>query len=269
MVRRILTAAFLIPLALGLVLWAPWWLFFLGLLPFALFSLWEYLELMGRVGSLSLRLPVYVVTLTVWAVAAVRPDQLLAALSVGALILVAAGVLGQGRAEEIPWTSSVSVFGLVYVGLPFAIILLLRGGEQGSWVLLYGLILVWVGDTAAYFVGRAIGRHKLAPAISPGKTVEGTVGGLVVTVAVGYWLFQLWFPAVPSAAIHAFILPLVVNGATQLGDLAESGLKRGAGVKDSSALLPGHGGMLDRVDGLLFAIPALWYYWNGLIWGGF
>lgn len=269
MARRILTAAVLIPLALGLVLWAPWWLFFLGLLPFALFSLWEYLELMGRVGSLPFRLPVYVVTLTVWVVAAFRPDQLLAVVVVGALILIAAGVLGQGRVEEIPWNSAAGVFGLVYVGLPFALILLLRGGEQGRWVLLYGLILVWVGDSAAYFVGRVIGRHKLAPAISPGKTVEGTVGGLVVTVAVGYGLFQLWFAAVPSAAIHALLLPLVVNVVTQLGDLAESGLKRGAGVKDSSALLPGHGGMLDRVDGLLFVIPALWYYWNGLIWGGF
>jgi phosphatidate cytidylyltransferase len=120
-----------------------------------------------------------------------------------------------------------------------------RASDQGSWILIYLLILVWVGDTAAYFIGRAIGRRKLARTISPGKTIEGTVGSLALTVAVGYWLFHAWFPGVPSAAIHAVLLPLVVNAAAQLGDLAESGLKRGAGVKDSSTLLPGHGGMLD------------------------
>jgi len=269
MARRILTAAVLIPLALALVLWAPGWLFFLGILPFAYLSLWEYLELMSRAVGAPRRLPVYAVTLVVWVVAAMRPGQLLGVLAIGAMVLIAEILLGKGRMEEVPSSSAVSVLGLTYVGLPFAFILMLRGAEHGHWFLLYLLILVWVGDTAAYFIGRALGRHKLAPAISPGKTVEGTLGGLVLTVAVGYWLFQVWFPQVPSAAFHAVLLPPIVNAAAQLGDLVESGLKRGAGVKDSSSLLPGHGGMLDRVDGLLFAAPALWYYCNGLIWGGF
>jgi phosphatidate cytidylyltransferase len=135
-------------------------------------------------------------------------------------------------------------------------------------VLLYGLILVWVGDSAAYFGGRALGRHQLAPTLSPGKTWEGTVISLLVTVGFGFWLFCTWFDAAGAHVLHAALLPLVVNLAAQLGDLAESALKRGAGVKDSSNLLPGHGGFLDRADALLFALPALWYYWQLVLGGG-
>jgi len=268
MTTRILTAVVLIPLAVALVLWAPQWLFFLGLLPFGLLALWEYLELMGRVGAAPARLPVYLVALLVWFVAAYDSRQLLGVLVAGSLVLFLAAVLRRGGVAEIPSNAAAGVFSLLYVAAPFALMVELRGAG-GSWMLLYLLILVWVGDTAAYFVGRALGRRKLAPTLSPGKTVEGTVGSIVVTVAAGYWLFQTWFAPSGAAALHGWLLPLVVNVSSQLGDLAESALKRSAGVKDSSSLLPGHGGMLDRVDGLLFAAPALWYYWTVLIRGGF
>jgi len=268
MIRRILTAVVLIPLALALVLWAPQWLFFLGVLPFALLALWEYLELAGRVGTAPARLPVFVVALLVWFVAAYDPRQLLGMVAGGGLLLFLVAVLRRGGVAEIPGNAAAAVFGLVYVAVPFALMLELRGGG-GAKILLYLLVLVWVGDTAAYFAGRAVGWHKLAPALSPGKTVEGTVGSMAVTVAVGYWLFQAWVAPVGAPALHGLLLPLLVNGSSQLGDLAESALKRSAGVKDSSSVLPGHGGMLDRVDGLLFAAPALWYYWSVFIRGAF
>jgi phosphatidate cytidylyltransferase len=264
MLTRILTALVLIPLVLALVLWAPGWLFFLGVLPFAFLALWEFLELMGRLGTAPTRLPFYLVALFVWLAAAYRPGQLLPLILIGGLVLFASAVLRRGGAAEIPSNAAASLFGLLYVAGPFALLLMLRGEQDGR-ALLYLLLLVWVSDSSAYFIGRALGRHKLAPRLSPGKTVEGTVGSVVVTVVVGFWLFRMLFGSLDLAPLHGLLVPLGVNLAAQLGDLAESALKRAAGVKDSSALLPGHGGILDRVDALLFATPALWYYWNWLL----
>lgn len=264
LLKRILTAAVLIALVLGLLLWAPAWLFFLGLMPFGLLTLCEYLELAARAGSLPRRWPVYLVAVALWVVAAWFPGHLLGAVIGGGLLLFLSALWGQeGTADILPGAAA-AVFALLYVGVPFGLLLDLRAGRDGTRALLYLLLLVWAGDTAAYFVGRTLGRHKLAPVLSPGKTVEGTVASLLATVGVGFWLLRAWFgPA------HALLLPVVVNVAAQFGDLAESALKRSAGVKDSSSLLPGHGGMLDRVDSLLVAVPALWYYWKLLIRGVF
>lgn len=267
MITRILTALVLIPVVLALVLWAPPWLFLLGMLPFVFLALWEYLELIARSGVVPARLPIYLLALAVLGVAAYRPAHLLAAIVGSSLLLFVAAVLRRGGVAEIPSSAAASLFGLFYVAVPFALVIDLRAGPAGPQALLYLLLLVWIGDTAAYFGGRALGRHKLAPLLSPGKTVEGTAISLVVTVAAGVLLFRTWFSE--FGTINALLLPLVVNLAAQLGDLAESALKRGAGVKDSSALLPGHGGMLDRVDALLFAAPALWYYWQALVSGAF
>lgn len=269
MLTRVLTALVLIPVVLALVLWAPGWLFLLGVLPIALLGLWEYLELMGRVGTAPARLPLYLVGLAVWLIAAFRPVHLLAAVVVGSLVLFVAALRRKGLPAEIPAATTASVFGLLYVAIPFALVFELRGGPDGRWVLLYLLVLVWAGDTAAYFGGRALGRHKLAPTLSPGKTWEGTLISLAVAVAFGFWLFRQWFDPLGFRTEHGLLLPLVVNLAGQVGDLAESALKRAAGLKDSSTLIPGHGGVLDRVDALLFAVPALWYYWQLLTRGGF
>ncbi len=265
MLKRILTGAVLIPAVSALVLLAPPWLFLLGLLPFALLALWEYLELAGRLGATPARLPVYLPALGLWVVAAWWPAHLLPALMGAALALFLLALSRPQMTAEVFWTAAAGVFGLFYIVLPFALALDLRARPNGTWALMYLLILIWVADTAAYFGGKALGRHKLAPTISPGKTVEGTVISLAATVAAAFFLFRAWFPGFAEA--HGLLLGIIVNVVAQLGDLAESALKRGAGVKDSSTLLPGHGGMLDRIDSLLFALPALWYYWSLLTRG--
>jgi len=265
MLKRILTGAVLIPAVAALVLLAPAWLFLLGLLPFALLALWEYLELAGRVGAAPARLPVYLLALGLWAVAAWRPEHLLPALLGAGLALFLLSLIRPQMSAEVFWAAAAGVFGLFYIAVPFALALVLRAQYNGTWALMYLLILIWVADTAAYFGGKALGRHKLAPTISPGKTVEGTVISLAATVAAAFFLFRAWFPGFTE--VHGLLLGIIVNVVGQLGDLAESALKRGAGVKDSSTLLPGHGGMLDRIDSLLFALPALWYYWSLLTRG--
>lgn len=265
--KRVLTALVLIPAVVALVLLAPRWLFLLGLLPFVLLTVWEYLELVGRGGASPARLPVYVVAVGLCLVAAYRPGQMLPAVIGATLVLLLVEVARRGNTADILPASAAGVFGLFYIGVPYALMLDLRERVGGPRALLFLLVLVWVGDTAAYYVGRAIGRHKLAPNLSPGKTLEGTVASLAASVAVGFWLFRTWFG--PTGEAHGLLLAIITNVMAQLGDLAESALKRGAGVKDSSSVLPGHGGLLDRVDALLFATPALWYYWFLLLQGGF
>jgi phosphatidate cytidylyltransferase len=117
---------------------------------------------------------------------------------------------------------------------------------------------VWFGDTAAYYVGKTVGAHPLAPRVSPKKTVEGCVGGFLGNMAAAFVGQKLLLPAAPLA--HLLVISLVLGAFSQIGDLSESAMKRSAGIKDSSNLLPGHGGMLDRIDGVLFASPPLLTY---------
>lgn len=152
----------------------------------------------------------------------------------------------------------VALSGLLYVPLLVAVLPLLKGAGQGSW-LTVALCMAFFSDTVAYLAGRAFGRHKLYPAVSPGKTWEGALGGLVGGCLASVGLGAAWLlPDLPWS--HAVVLGLVGSVCGQLGDLVESMLKRSFGVKDSGALLPGHGGVLDRVDGLLFVAPVAYYY---------
>lgn len=142
----------------------------------------------------------------------------------------------------------------VYIVLPFSFgIELAVLPDRGPILLL--LAVVWAGDTGAYFVGKALGRHKLYPAVSPKKTIEGSLGGLAASVGVAVAFATLWMPSL--GVVRAVLIGLVGGVAAQVGDLVESLLKRAAGVKDSGNLLPGHGGMLDRVDGVIFAFPVV------------
>ncbi len=172
-----------------------------------------------------------------------------------------------------------SAFAFGYVALPMGMLVQLRQQWQGAFLLLYLLLLVWAGDIFAYFVGRSVGRHLMSPRVSPKKTWEGAIASLAASLAVGWLLYKYALP-VSSVLLNAhlierkdgvfaqhtqplwitLLLSAALNVAAQLGDLVESLIKRGAGVKDSGAILPGHGGMLDRIDALLFAAPVLWYY---------
>lgn len=211
------------------------------------------------------------------AVALPTPERL--ALFAGGLMVVlslatlAAAVWARGPEGRPLGAVAHTLFGVVYVGATLAFVPVLRAvGENagvggisltaGAYVL-FPLVVTWAGDSAAYFVGRAYGRRKLAPRASPNKTVEGALAGLVgaavaaLAVTAGFEMGVPpgtgWMGVVPALGIGA-----VVGAAGQVGDLAESVLKRDAGVKDSGALLPGHGGALDRLDALFFAVPVFW-----------
>ncbi len=189
-------------------------------------------------------------------------------LSVMAVIMIALVVLAiwQRGVDGRPLAAvSVTVFGVLYTAGALSFAYGLRyhrwtvDAAAGTALLLFPMVLTWASDIGAYFVGRAIGRHKLIPSVSPGKTVEGSIGGLAATVLVA-WLYVAF---VLRPVAHLSLTPLaiiffglVISAAAQLGDLAESLFKREAGVKDSSKLIPGHGGVLDRIDSLLFVLPV-------------
>ncbi len=162
-----------------------------------------------------------------------------------------------------------SVFAMVYVGLTLLAIPTLRAQPNGPTLVVFLLFVVWAGDIAALYTGRAWGRHKLAPMLSPNKTWEGAIGSVAGSLAVTGALFGIANLLAQGNFVKLsftdevwwgwLIIAAVVNVAAQVGDLAESALKRSAGVKDSGTLLPGHGGVLDRIDALLLAAPVLWY----------
>jgi phosphatidate cytidylyltransferase len=161
--------------------------------------------------------------------------------------------------ETLP-AAGISSSSLVFVALPLTYAIRIHAISQvGSYLLFFSLVITWVGDSAAYFVGRAVGRHHFAPHLSPKKTWEGAVasfaGSLLVGLAVNYW------GHLNIQTIHVLGMAAAGNVAGQMGDLLESAYKRSAGVKDSGSLLPGHGGVLDRIDALILTFPVVWYYW--------
>lgn len=161
-------------------------------------------------------------------------------------------------AEVLP-AVGISAAGLLFVALPLSFVLRLHAIDpEGPKLLLFALVLVWVGDTLAYFVGRAIGRLPMARQISPKKTWEGAAANLLGSLLVAV-LFARWMNV---ELRHLLVMAGLANVAGQVGDLLESAYKRSAGVKDSGALLPGHGGMLDRIDALILAVPVVWYYFE-------
>lgn len=261
---RIATAAVGIPIVLTLI-WVGGWPLILVVALVAALGLRELLRLAGLGPEVAL-------LASAGAALGVIGDAdpgagFLVALALPWVLLVTALPYPFPRTAAAAWRwVSVSFGGLLYVAVPLAYLLRLRALSSehvrhtpvplGAALLFLAIGACWVMDAAAYLVGRKIGKHKLAPKISPGKTVEGSVAGLLGAVlfvgALGWWVgLPVW-----SAALLGVTLGVV----GQLGDLFESWLKRRAGVKDSGALLPGHGGVLDRFDSLLFVAPVA-YYW--------
>ena len=158
--------------------------------------------------------------------------------------------------ERIPRLSS-TLLGLIYIPCMMGFLILIRGLNTGKYLVFLILAIIWSGDTLAYYTGRLIGRHPLSKVISPKKTVEGMIGGLLGSILASLCLGPFWLPKA-SLASYPFI-GLTVGSFGQLGDLSESVLKRWAGEKESGNILPGHGGLLDRIDGLIFSAPVFYY----------
>lgn len=156
-----------------------------------------------------------------------------------------------------------AILGLVYVPGLLHYFYLIYLAESGIIHTINLLLIVWGYDSGAYFIGSVLGEHKIAPDVSPNKTVEGVAGGFIVAF-IGASLSPIWVPYLKWIP-HIILLAFLVGSATQLGDLTESWLKRLVGAKDSGHLFPGHGGVLDRIDGLLFALPVFYFYFHFIL----
>ena len=265
--KRFLTALVLIPLVLVLVFLGPKWLFTLAVAAVAALAGWEYLGLAERGGAKPPRVAVLVAVLALFAGNFEYPDQtapIFGGLSLGLLVYCTF----RSSLEQVMADAAVSIFCLLYVGFTLIALPALREESNGPSLLVFLMCVVWAGDIAAFYVGRDWGRHKLASALSPNKTWEGALGSVAGSLLVTGGLLgvaallETWNSAklsYPEDLWYWLGLAVVVNVAAQVGDLAESALKRSAGVKDSGNLLPGHGGVLDRIDALLLAAPVLWY----------
>ncbi len=157
--------------------------------------------------------------------------------------------------------AAVGLLGILYVGWLLGHLILIRNIDQGENLILFLFLVTWTADAGAYYIGKGLGRRPLAPKVSPNKTWEGAIGGLIAGLVAAWFGRAGWLPML--SAYDSLVLGLLLGGLGQLGDLVESMFKRSAAVKDSSRLIPGHGGMLDKVDSLIFTAPAFYYY---LLW---
>jgi phosphatidate cytidylyltransferase len=267
--KRVLTALVLAPIVLALVfLPAKWqWGFSLALAAVAALAGWEYLGLAGKVGARPPHLAVVVSLLALFAGNFEWPDlrpEIFGALCLALLTVCAF----RGQIEQVMADASASVFCMFYIGLTLLTLNNLHEQTNGPSLVTFLFCVVWAGDTTAYYIGRAWGRRKLAPGLSPGKTWEGAIGSVAGSLLAAWGLLELAAQlqardlavlSYPEETWYWLMLAVLINLAAQVGDLAESALKRSAGVKDSGTLLPGHGGILDRIDALLLASPVLWY----------
>jgi phosphatidate cytidylyltransferase len=248
--KRVLTFL-LIPIALYLVLWAHPLLLLAAVALVAAGCYHEYRGLAAAYGLETFRPVGYAGGL---ALLLAPPDSGLFSLIVLLALAAMSVALTSGELRTALPRAAVMTLGVIYTFGAWKFAPLLHG--LSPYWLLFALVLNWTGDVAAYYVGRAVGKRKLAPSISPGKTWAGAVASLITAALFGWLYITRLLPHVN--ALYAVPVALAGNAAGQIGDLAESALKRGAGVKDSGALLPGHGGLLDRLDSTIFTLPVMY-----------
>jgi phosphatidate cytidylyltransferase len=261
MMKRLITAAVAIPVVLVVTLYSPAWLFALVTGAVAAMMLDEYLALSVAKGKTRPGRWFLFMGAMVTASFVLTYGSIGLALTASALCLLTSTVLGHDLENSFDRVAA-GLSGLIYCCVLPGFLVLIRtkaasGSGAGQMLVLFAV--VWAGDSAAYFGGRTFGRHLLAPRVSPKKTVEGAIAGLLGSV-IGGTLIGLWRLGGPWSALLAITALTAIAG--QIGDLAESALKRSAGVKDSSSILPGHGGILDRLDSLLFAAPVFFWLFN-------
>jgi phosphatidate cytidylyltransferase len=289
MIKRVATAVVLIPLVLLLVLKAPFYVLALVAGAAALLAIAEFLKLVTHYGvqpmgpatyAFVALFFVFVIVVSTNRTPLVETTAMVfgtaLTIALAPFVFLTLAMRRSNLASGYP-AAAASVFAFAYIAIPMALLVEIREQPAGAIWTIYTLLAVWAGDIFAYFVGKSLGRRRMSPEISPKKTWEGAVASIMASVIVG----TLWMQHAPgiSAALlriglierrdgmfgleqpqlwPIILLSAVVNIAAQLGDLVESLIKRGAGAKDSGTILPGHGGMLDRIDAMLFAVPVVW-----------
>lgn len=270
--KRIATALIGIPVSVLIIHYGQW-LFAIAVTMLALLSWQEFSNMLGKSQILVWRKLGFLAIISLLVCSWLgNTQEILFIFFFFSLIILLKPVFSKDT--SIMQNVAFSVLGLSYIGLGFSYLILLRfidnqtlittflgrlsTGETYLWLAFVG---TWASDTFAYFTGSLIGKHKLCPEISPGKTVEGSLGGLLGSIAVVLGIGMV----ISITPQHAFALGALVGIAAPAGDLVESALKRFTGVKDSGALLPGHGGVLDRFDSILFTVPVVYYYVNGFM----
>jgi phosphatidate cytidylyltransferase len=251
--KRLLTALVGIPLVVLIILFSPDWIFAFVIGGFAALAVEEFLALgaargIGRPGRW------FLVPAALIAVSFIGgPAWVLTALTISAIGLLSVTVF-RSPIDAAMGRVAVGLAAVVYCSITLGFLVMMARE-----LILVLLAIIWAGDAAAYYGGRAFGRHPLAPRVSPKKTVEGSIAGLVGSLIVGIVLGVFYLDEPWSTLAPVSLLTGVVG---QVGDLAESVLKRSAGVKDSSSILPGHGGILDRLDSLFFTAPVFYWFFN-------
>ncbi len=260
--KRWLTSIIALPILIYAIGFAPRWIFYLMLFLISSAGLTEFYRIAapdlpgivrwpGHVFSLAFLLLIYTGKIYLFPVAI----MLLAFVPMTLLVFFphsrtphSAGDIGRG------------LLGPIYVCLPLAMLMIMDRYPQGYWWIFFLLAVIFASDTGAFYCGRLFGKHKLHETLSPGKTWEGAVGGVLSSIIVALCFLHLRHLHEINLCILSLVVALSI--VEQIGDLAESMLKRSHGVKDSGNILPGHGGVLDRIDGLLFAIPVLYMYFH-------
>ena len=260
MVKRLLVTILLVPPGVGLIAVGGW--------PYGLLIMlilggaaWEYWNLFHIGGFAPSKILLIAGVVGMALLSQVRPDALIPALVGLTLAAMTVHLVDYERGQDKAATDfGITLGGILYLGLIGSFLISLRNLPDGKWWIMLVLPSVWLADSGAYLIGSRFGRHKLSPRLSPKKTWEGYFGGVVFGVAAGALLAAIWHLAAPVVTVgHGMLIGFIMATLTPLGDLGESMLKRQAGVKDSSHLLPGHGGVLDRIDSWLWA-GVLGYY---------
>jgi phosphatidate cytidylyltransferase len=258
--KRWLTGIIAIPILIYIVGFGPRWLMYSLILLFSIIGLLEYF----RITSPGLPTPIKIVCLTftffLFYFIARGPFFMILAVASLWLIIPFSLLLFFYPAQRDHALEQIGkiVFGLLYICLPLGLLIFIDKHPRGNIWIFFLLFVIFMTDTGAFYFGRIFGKHKLYPSVSPGKTWEGAIGGFLCSL-IAVLIFSFFFP-VYRLNVSIWVLAASLSILSQVGDLAESLLKRIYGVKDSGKILPGHGGVLDRIDGLLFAIPALYIF---------
>ena len=276
---RVVTAVVMVPILIWMVVWGPHYVWAAFIIFAGGAGMWEFNRMLQqeeppRVTWVSTAFGVALLVLiylfigpgAVWDIGANQVLVLMVALSGLMWASFLYNLMRDRDISRVATTMSAPLAGFVYAGLGFAMVALMKRdfGDAGPGWIMMTLAMIWMSDTGAYFAGRAFGKHKLAPNVSPNKTIEGALGGLVATLAAAVVVRFLMLDFL--SIVDALLIGVVANILGQTGDLCESLIKRSVGVKDSGTIIHGHGGMLDRVDAVLFAAP--WVYLYGSLAAG-